>query len=94
MALIMVMGLSLLVYSLAERKLRQVMAESKLSVPDQKGKPTSRPTLRWVFQIFEGIVVLYIHHESGIKRIVTNMKDKHKTVVQAFGIYVEKMYFL
>jgi transposase len=94
MALIMVMGLSLLVYSLAERKLRQVMAESKLSVPDQKGKPTSRPTLRWVFQIFEGIVVLYIHDESGIKRIVTNMKDKHKTVVQAFGIYVEKMYFL
>lgn len=94
MALIMVMGLSLLVYSLSERKLRQVMAESELTVPDQKGKPTSRPTLRWIFQIFEGIVVLYIHDDSGITRIVTNMKDKHKTVVKAFGIYVEKMYFL
>lgn len=94
MALIMVMGLSLLVYSLAERKLRQVLAESKLTVPDQKGKPASTPTLRWIFQIFEGIVVLYIHDESRIKRIVTNMKDKHKTVVQAFGAYVEKMYFL
>jgi transposase len=94
MALIMVMGLSLLVYSLAERKLRQVMAESELTVPDQKGKPTSKPTLRWIFQIFEGIVVLYIHDDSGIARIVTNMKDKHRTVVRAFGIYVEKMYFL
>ena len=94
MALLMVMGLSLLVYSLAEKKLRQVMAESGLSVPNQKGKDTSTPTLRWVFQLFEGILVIYIHNGTGITKVVTNMKDKHRTVIQALGIYVEKMYFL
>jgi transposase len=93
MALIMVMGLSLLVYSLAERKLRKVMLESELVVPDQKGKPTSKPTLRWIFQIFEGIIILYIHNKIGIKRIITNINAEHRIVIKAFGIYVEKMYF-
>jgi len=93
MALIMVMGLSLLIYSLAEKKLRKIMAESKLSVSDQKGKATSTPTLRWIFQIFEGIIVLYIHNSTGLNKIVTNMNDEHKIVIKAFGVYVEKMYF-
>ena len=94
MALIMVMGLSLLVYSLAEKKLRKVMAESGLSVPDQKGKPASKPTLRWIFQIFEGIIVLYIHKKNKITRIATNINDNHILVIKLFGFYVKKMYFL
>jgi transposase len=50
MALIMVMGLSLLVYSLAEKKLRGVLANRELTVKDQKKRPTSRPTIRRVFK--------------------------------------------
>jgi len=29
-------------------------------IPDQKGKLTSTPTIRWVFQTFEGIDILSI----------------------------------
>jgi len=50
MALIMVMGLSLLVYSLAEKKLRGILANRELTVKDQKKRPTSRPTIRWFFK--------------------------------------------
>jgi hypothetical protein len=29
-------------------------------IPDKKGKPTSTPTIRWVFQTFEGIDILAV----------------------------------
>src|SRR5690606_3513240 len=60
MALLMVMGLRLMVYALAEHHLRQQLLERHESIPDQKGNPTQRPTARRVFQIMEGIDVLAI----------------------------------
>jgi hypothetical protein len=60
MALLMVMGLCLLIYALAEHHLRQQLLQQDQTIPDQKGKPTQRPTLRRVFQMFEGIHVLTI----------------------------------
>ena len=46
MALLMVMTLSLLMYSLAEMRIRSALAEADETIHDQKGKPTSRPTIR------------------------------------------------
>jgi transposase len=43
MALLMVMGLSLLIYSLAELHLRQTMSNRDETIPDQKAYPTRRP---------------------------------------------------
>ena len=51
MALLMVMTLSLLMYSLAEMRLRAALAERERHIWDQKNKPTQRPTIRWVFMI-------------------------------------------
>jgi transposase len=56
MAMIMVMGLALLIYALAERQLRQQLAACNETIPDQKGKPTQTPTMRRVAQIFEGLI--------------------------------------
>jgi transposase len=49
MALIMIMVLALLVYSLAERKLRLHLSDSGQCVIIQFGKETQTPTLRWIF---------------------------------------------
>jgi transposase len=49
MALLMVMTVCLLVYAALEYRLRQALADTRTSVPDQQGKPTQRPTMRWVF---------------------------------------------
>jgi transposase len=49
-ALAMVMGLCLLVYTLGQRQLRQALAYCEETIPNQLKKPTSTPTLRWVFQ--------------------------------------------
>ncbi len=44
-----VMVLCLLVYRLAEHRLRQQLAATGQSIPNQIHKPTARPTMRWVF---------------------------------------------
>ncbi len=54
-ALAMVMGLCLLVYTLAQRALRQALASAKQTIKNQLGKPTATPTMRWVFQCFQSI---------------------------------------
>lgn len=46
MALAMVMGLCLLVYTLAQRKLRQALQAAQSGIKNQLGKLTDRPTLR------------------------------------------------
>ena len=59
MALSFVMVLCLLVYRLAEVRVRQRLAATQQTVPDQLRRPTTRPTMRWLFQCFEGID---LHH--------------------------------
>lgn len=48
----MIMGLCLLVYTLAQRQIRIALKEFKLTIKNQLGKATERPTLRWIFQGF------------------------------------------
>ena len=59
MALTMMMGLALLVYALAEEELRRTLKTLKESLPNQKKRPTSRPTMRWIFQLMEFIFVTF-----------------------------------
>ena len=93
MALIMVMGLSLLIYSLAERKLRKVLDETNQTVLNQKKKPTGRPTIRWVFQKFESVLMLYIYENDKLKEIILELNTDQKTIIRCLGRHVEKMYF-
>ena len=51
----MVMTLALLVYSIAQRRMRKALKAQGESIPNQMGQPTERPTLRWIFQLLEGI---------------------------------------
>ncbi|MFN7567690.1 MAG: IS1634 family transposase [Microcystis sp.] len=55
MALALIMALCLLVYNLGQRPLRLALEEQEETVPNQLGKPTQRPTLRWIFQCLRGI---------------------------------------
>ena len=90
----MVMGLALLVYALAERKLREELRERGESIPNQVGKPTQRPTMRRIFQMFEGIDILEVRSGSKRRRIVVNLKPIHRKIICLMGEEVEKCYFL
>ena len=93
MALIMIMTLSLLVYSLAERKLRKALAAQDRTIGDQKRRPTKTPTIRWVFQKFEDVMILYVFETDRLKLIQCELTPDQKTVISCLGKYVEKMYF-
>jgi transposase len=45
------MTLALLVYAVAQRRLRQQLARQNETVPNQINQPTQRPTLRWIGSI-------------------------------------------
>ncbi len=78
MALLMVMGLSLLVYALAQHQIRQQLAERDETLPDQTGKPTQRSTARRVFQMMEGIDVLIIEQRGVQQRLILNLINLRK----------------
>lgn len=94
MALIMVMGLSLLVYSLGERKLRAALKDRGDTISSQVGKPTDNPTIRWVFQRFEGILLLTVYQDTITETMASNMQKDHKTIIRCLGPPYRKMYFL
>jgi transposase len=76
-AIAMVMGLCLLVYALGERLLRRALEEGGTSIRHQTGKPTQRPTLRWVFQLFQAVHLLSV---DGKKRIA-NLTEERKRIL-------------
>jgi transposase len=95
MALLMIMGLALLVYALAERKLRQALKEMKASLPNQLGRPTQTPTIRWVFQLFEGLDILLIRqNELVVVRKLLNLRPVQQQVIALLGPQVQKCYLM
>lgn len=60
------------VYHIGQHQLRQKLVESKETLPNQLGKGVKNPTLRWIFQIMEGIGIVRLCGE--VKReIITNL---------------------
>jgi len=62
----MIMGLCLLVYTLAQRQIRAALRESKSTIKNQLGKATDRPTLRWIFQRFQCIHLVEFNNEKHV----------------------------
>ena len=62
----MIMGLCLLVYTLAQRQIRNALKESKSTIKNQLGKATNSPTLRWIFQCFQCIHLITLNQEEHI----------------------------
>jgi transposase len=86
------MVLCLLVYRLAEHRLRTRLAETKQTLPDQLNKPTARPTMRWIFQCFEGIELLHIRSAVGTHSLVLRLQPMHRLVLALLGPPYEKIY--
>ena len=93
-ALMMIMTLSLLVYNFAQYKLRQALLEANETIPNQVGKPIQNPTLKWVFQIMEGvgIVKVYDNSQNLISAIVTNIDELRLKILKLLGGSTCEMY--
>lgn len=86
------MVLYLMIYSIAEWKLRTKLEEENETVPDQKGKPTKRTTTRWIFFTFQGITELNTQNEGEIESEILNMEDIHWKILSLMGEKYENIY--
>lgn len=89
-ALGMIMALCLLVYNLAQRQLRLALAIAQDTIPNQLGKPTDSPTLRWVFQCFMAVHLVSIH---GVTQIV-NLSSLRLRILNFFSPACQRYYLL
>jgi transposase len=90
--LLMVMTLALLVYAIARRRLRARLAQTDETLPNQINVPTETPTLRWAFQMLEGIhrVVMM---EGSIRRIfIEGLTTLQQKILRLFGNTVCRHY--
>ena len=94
MALSFLMVLCLLIYRLAEFRLRSHLAETQQTIPDQVRKPTARPTMRWVFQCFEGIELLHVQTAAISLVLVLRLQPVHQLILHLLGPLYEKIYNL
>jgi hypothetical protein len=94
-ALSLVLVLCLLVYRLAEHRLREQLAATGQTVPNQVSKLTDRPTLRWIFPCFEAISLLTFPQPGGPpQQAVTELEPLHEQVLALLGPSYEQLYKL
>ena len=86
-ALMMVMTLCLLVYNFTQHKLRKALAERNETLPNQLNKSVNNPTLRWIFQLMEGIAIIKIYDpvKQLFNAIITNLNELRIKIIRLMG---------
>jgi transposase len=96
-ALMMVMTLCLLVYNVAQYKLRSALEKQNETLPNQLGKKIKNPTMRWIFQLMEGIGIVRFYRGTAkklVKEVITNLNDLRKKIIRLLGNVTSEMYGL
>lgn len=88
--MLFLMSLCLLVYNLGQRELRNSLKRTKLGIKNQLGKLTLTPTLRWVFQCFQGIHLLTL---NGVHQIV-NLTEERNFILNNLPSSCQKYYLI
>lgn len=92
--MMMLMALCLLVYNLGQRQIRISLKTQKSTVKNQMNKPTESPTLRWIFQCFQGSYILITQGFQRILKRILNLTDEHYRILQFLPDSCQKYYLL
>ncbi|CDN10832.1 conserved hypothetical protein [Richelia intracellularis] len=79
--MLFLISLCLLVYNFGQRQLRNTVKRIKPGIKKKLGKLTMTPTLRLVFQCFQGIHLLTL---DGVNQIVNLTSSRHFIWVRLF----------
>jgi hypothetical protein len=95
MALACIMVVCLLVSRLADVRVRERLATTQETAPDQLRRPTTRPTMRWLFQCFEGVDLHPMTLPQGPPATqVLRLNAVHRLVLRLLGPAYEDRYLL
>ena len=89
-AIAMIMGLCLLVYNLAQRKLRQALLLSESSIRNQVKKFTNKPTMRWIFQMFQSVHLLLMDGRQQM----SNLTEERQKILHYLGVSCRQYYLM
>ena len=94
-ALMAMMTLCLLIYGIAQYRLRDALIKNNEFLPNQKSKATQSPTLMWVFTLFSSISIIRVPNSHGKDhRIVMNLQPLHQKIILLFGETARDTYLL
>jgi transposase len=93
-ALATIMVLTLLIYAFGEWLLRKKLSETGMSVSNQIKKPTQKPTMRWVFQIFMGVTHTVLVEGGEVTKTIVHLTQEQMKIIKLFGPECEKYYGL
>ena len=91
-ALCMVMVLCLMIYSYTEWLLRKRLEDEKETVLNQKKKPTSKPTLKWIFFKFREIRSGIVCFNGMVHSSVQQLNKELLKILKLLGPEYEKFY--
>ncbi len=72
----------------SKHALREALKEQDMTLPNQLGKEIQNPTLKWIFQMMEGISVVYFYNDSvshTIREVIANVNKLRKKIILLFG---------
>lgn len=93
-ALMMVMTLCLMVYAFAQYGFRRALQAANDTIPNQLKKATDKPTMKWVYRLFQGVQVLTIQLGRKIQEIVINLNETTRKIIGYFGRKALQIYGL
>jgi hypothetical protein len=70
--------------------LRRALELTQSTLPNQKGQPTARPTLRWILQCFQSVHLIFV---DGIKSRIP-LTSKQTLILEFLGSSSQQYYFL
>ena len=92
MSLLMVMTLALLVYSIAQRRLRHALAKHNQTLPNQINQPTQKPTMRWIFQLMDGLHFVTLNTGENTQQVVHGWNGIKQKIIQLLGKTTMQIY--
>lgn len=97
-ALMMVMTLCLFIYNYSQHKIREILEKTDDTLPNQLKKEVKNPTLRWIFQLMDGISIVKVNLGSEVttdtqpQEVVTNLDRVQLKIIRLMGESVCHMY--
>jgi transposase len=94
-SLMMIMTLCLLVYKYSQYKIRKILIETNDTLPNQKKQEIQNPTVKWLYQIMLGVILMRVNPYSPQEKIImSNINKTREKIIRLFGTHACEIYSL
>jgi hypothetical protein len=71
---------------------KKLLTDTQETVPNQINQPTTSPTLRWIFQLLEGIHRVQVTVQGQVHALIEGLNDVQIKILRLFGHEVCRLY--